>query len=209
LQQFCPGVGPDIRRHLSRPLPESFVVSGTLFETVDGISRPLAERQVRLLTITREPGRESEIEGAFLTDRSGRYTANVRPGSLVFAYARDVSGPWQPCLASAVVGKDTTIDVHVVPAGRSLEPPAAASPMITGVVYERTSEGRKPLPGVAVWLEAGLNSYLVAVAQTDDAGRFFLCRVNAPVWMGVSSRQDWFQELPGNADLFFEIELKR
>ena len=81
--------------------------------------------------------------------------------------------------------------------------------MITGLVYETTSQGRKPLRGVVVWLEAGLSSYLVAVTQTDEAGRFFLCRVNAPVWMGVSSYQEWFQSIPGTADSFFEVELKR
>ena len=65
------------------------------------------------------------------------------------------------------------------------------------------------MQGVTVWLEAGINGYVVAVTQTDEAGRFFLCRVNAPVWMGVSSRQEWFQTLPGTGDLFFEIELRR
>ena len=60
-----------------------------------------------------------------------------------------------------------------------------------------------------MWLESGLSSYLVALTQTDEAGRFFLCRVNAPVWMGVSSPQEWFRSIPGTADTFFEIELRR
>ena len=196
------------------PLPESFVVSGTLFETVDGVSRRLAERQVRLFGITVEScgagcSVEREREDTFHTDENGRYTARVPPKSRVYVYARDVSGPWQPCLATALVDKDTTIDVQVTPAGSSLTPPAAASPMITGFVYETTPQGRKPLPGVVAWLEAGQSSYLVAVTQTDEVGRFFLCRVNGPVWMGVRSREEWFQSLPGGADLFFEIELRR
>ena len=182
------------------------MVSGIFFETVDGISRRLANSQVRLLTIRPE----LEREDTFLTDDNGRYTANVRPGSRVFAYGRDVSGLWQPCLASALVDKDTTIDVGVVPAGSSLTPPAAASPMITGFVYEATAQGRKPLRGVVAWLEAGINSYLVALTQTDEAGRFFLCRVNAPVWMGVSSPQEWFQVNPWHCRRVFRgIELRR
>ncbi len=199
----------------SPPLPESFEVSGTLFETLDGVSRRLAMRQVRLLGIGlgscgQPPGGcQTEREDVYLTDDNGRFTARVPPNRRVFAYARDTSGPLQPCLASAVVDKDTTIDVEVAPAGRAPTPPAAASPMITGFVYETTSQGRKPLAGVVTWLEAGLSSYLVAVTQTDEAGRFFLCRVNAPVWMGVSSHQEWFQTIPGTADLFFEIELRR
>jgi hypothetical protein len=107
------------------------------------------------------------------------------------------------------VNQDTTIDLHVVPVGSSLTPPAAAGPMITGLVYETTAQGRQPLRGVVVWLEAGANGYLVAVTQTDDTGRFFLCRVNAPVWMGVSSREEWFESVAVTADTFFEIELGR
>jgi hypothetical protein len=43
-------------------------------------------------------------------------------------------------------------------------------------------------------------------------GRFYLCRVNAPVRMVVSAGngyQDVWQSLPGAGDLAFEIELKR
>jgi hypothetical protein len=201
----------------SQPLPQSFVVSGSLFETADGVSRRLAERQVRLFAISTRPcdppgsgcSTGTEQEHAFLTDANGSYTARVPTGSRVFAYGRDVSAPWQPCLASAVVDKDTTIDVQLVPVGSFLTPPAAASPMITGFVYEATSQGRQPLPGLVVWLEAGINGYLVAVTQTDQAGHFFLCRVNTPVWMGVRSRQEWFQSIPGTGDTSFEIELRR
>jgi hypothetical protein len=187
------------------PTPAFFVVSGTLFETVDGTSRPLAARQVRLLTINAQ----IEKEDAYFTDDNGHYTARASPGSRVFAYARDTTGPWQPCLASAVVNRDTSLDVHVVPQGNSLLPPPGASPLITGFVYETTAQGRRPLRGVVAWLEAGVNSYGVAVTQTDEGGRFFLCRANAPVWMGVSSRQEWFQLIPGTGDSFFEIELRR
>jgi hypothetical protein len=108
-----------------------------------------------------------------------------------------------------VVNGNTTIDVQMVPAGHPLTPPPAAGPLITGVVYETTSQGRKPLRGVVVWLEAGLNSYGVAITQTDEAGGFSLCRVNAPVWMGVSSRDEWFHSISGTGDLYLEIELRR
>ena len=195
----------------SPPVPQSYVVAGVLSETVDGVSRPLAGRQVHLYIsgtcpgppgCTVERGREP-----FYTDNSGRYTAEV-PKTRVFVSA-NVPG-LQPCVAGAAVDRDTTIDVQVVPAGSSFTPPPAASPMITGFVYETTPQGRKPLGGVGAWLEVGFaDSYRVAITQTDDAGRFFLCRVNAPVRMVVSSRQDWAQSIPGTGDMFFEIELRR
>jgi hypothetical protein len=116
----------------------------------------------------------------------------------------------QPCLASVPVDKDTTIDVQVFPIGSSLTPPTAAGPMITGFVYETTPQGRTPLRGVFAWLEVGLlDSWPVAKTYTDDAGRFFFCRVSAPVRMGVSGWAREPQSIPGTGDMFFEIELKR
>jgi hypothetical protein len=81
--------------------------------------------------------------------------------------------------------------------------------MITGFVLETTAQGRRPLQGVEVWLDVGQGIYRVAVTQTDEAGRFFLCNVNAQVGMGVSSYSEWFRSVPGTGDSFFEIELKR
>jgi hypothetical protein len=195
--------------------PKSYVVSGILFEEVDGGSRPLPGRQVRLFN-TGTCGQSTpgdcriEKEDVFRTDDNGRYTAVVPSGSRVFVYARGPAGTLQPCIATAVVDEDTTIDVQVAPAGSSLTPPLNASSMITGFVYETTSQGRKPLRDVGAWLEVGFgDSYVVALTQTDEAGRFFLCRVNVPVRMGVSSYQEWFQSIPGTGDLSFEIELKR
>jgi hypothetical protein len=90
--------------------------------------------------------------------------------------------------------------------------------MITGVVYEMTPEGRNPLQGVWAWLEVGIgDSFLVATTQTDEAGRFFFCRVNAPVRMVVSRYSDMEASgyrngvvfIPGTGDMSFEIELQR
>jgi hypothetical protein len=124
----------------------------------------------------------------------------------------------QPCLASAPVDKDTSIDVEVFPIGSSPTPQPAASPLITGFVYETTSQGRTPLRGVGAWLEVGFaDAWPVAKTYTDDAGRFFFCRVNAPVRMGVSGYQDMVVAgykdgvafIPGTGDMSFEIELRR
>ena len=90
--------------------------------------------------------------------------------------------------------------------------------MITGFVYETTPQGRNPVRGV--WAELGVGfggRYLVARTQTDDAGRFFFCRVNAPVQMVVSSYEEMVVAgypqgvafIPGTGDMFFELEVKR
>jgi hypothetical protein len=83
--------------------------------------------------------------------------------------------------------------------------------LITGFVFEATPQGPHPLRGVHVSVDASSDVW-VAYTQTDDAGRFFLCRVNAPVQMVVSAGngyQDWWQSIPGTGDMVLEIELRR
>jgi hypothetical protein len=121
----------------------SHAVSGTLYETIDGISRPLAGRPVFLWVQEPTTGRTHSVT----TDQNGRYTTQA-PTARVFASAWHPPDQQQPCLASAMVDKDTTIDVEVGPAGSTATPPFAATPLITGFVYETTPQGRTPLRGV-------------------------------------------------------------
>jgi hypothetical protein len=184
----------------------SHTVSGTLSETIDGISRPLAGRPVFLWIQEPTAGRTQSVT----TDQNGRYTTQV-PTARVFASAWHPPDQQQPCLASAVVDKDTTIDVEVGPSGGPATPPSAAAPLITGFVYETTPQGRAPLRGVHVSVEASVDVW-VAYTRTDDTGQFFLCRVNAPVQVVVSAGngyKDWWQSIPGAGDLAWDIELTR
>jgi hypothetical protein len=222
----CDNSAPTSPTNPSVPTPQSYVVSGTVTETVNGVSRPVAGSKVDLyFSGTCGPPANlragCDLGGVFSTDHNGRYTAQVTvlPKTRVFVAGAGLhASGHQPCLASALVDKDTTIDVQVIPLGSSSTPPPAAGPMITGFVYETTPQGRNPLRGVWAWLEVGVgDSWWVAQTQTDDAGRFFLCRVNAPVRMVVSSHQDMVvsgypygvEFIPGTGDMFFEIELKR
>ena len=205
----------------SPPVPQSYVVSGTVFETVDGISRPAAGRRVDLYMngICEQiiPGLACAREKAEVveTDQNGRYAVQVHvpdsrplsPKPVVFVTGAGLHARGQqPCLASALIDKDTTIDVEVFPVDSATTPPPSASPMITGVVYETTPQGRKPVRGVWAHLQVGVaDSYPVAKTQTDDAGRFFFCRVNRPVEMVVAEVTD----IPGTGDMFFEIEVRR
>jgi hypothetical protein len=134
----------------------------------------------------------------------------VFPRTLVFVAGAGLhAAGQQPCLASALVERDTTIDVEVFPVGSSTIVPPSAGPMITGFVYETTAKGRNPLRGAWASLDVGFaDSYLVAKTQTDEAGRFFFCRVNVPVRMGIPG-SDRSQDIPGTRDMSFEIEVKR
>jgi hypothetical protein len=131
----------------------------------------------------------------------------------VYIWAEGPSEVEQPCVAAAAIDKDTTMpDVELVPARTSARLPSAASPRITGFVYEAIPQGRKPLRGVAVVLFLQLaQDHPVAQVETDEAGRFLLCRVNTPLRLVVdlNGYEPWSKAIPGTSDLDFEIELKR
>ena len=186
--------------------PATYTVSGIVSQTVDGVSRPIAGRSVRIWV---EPDKREQYS---TTDPNGRYTTQVRPNARVFLWASISSFDQQPCIASGAVAKDTTVDVEVFPLGTSAKPPSAASPLITGFAFETTPQGRRPVRASAQ-LELTLDNF-VAWARTDDSGRFFFCRVNTPVRMAVAPlepelKDSFSQSIPGAGDVDFEIEFKR
>jgi hypothetical protein len=189
----------------TRAVAETYSVSGVVSKTVNGFSRPVADRQVHLWIQVSNGG----FARVAATDASGRFTTSLPPGR-VFANAMHPPDEHQPCLASALVNRDTTIDVELLPLDGPSALPSAASPLITGFVYELTPENRKPLRDISISVDAA-NDVWMAYTRTDDAGRFFLCRVNAPVQMVVSGYgyQDWWQSIPGTGDMQLEIELRR
>lgn len=194
----------------SPPQPISFVLSGDVAETVNGVSRPVADHYLALFIQETEglpPG--LTLRGSVqqvTTDQNGRYTTHV-PKSRVFVSA--VWGKRQPCVASASVSKDTVLDVEVF-SGSSVAPPMAAGPLITGFVYETTPQGRKPLRGAAAWLDLFSDMYIAATV-TDADGRFYFCRVNDSVRMDVDAEgyQARSEFIHGARDVFLEIELTR
>lgn len=204
----CDRVVPTSPTRVSLADPVMHVVSGIASETVGGNSRPLADRTVLLWVST--PGGGGGWAQAS-TDRNGRYMAHVPPAR-VFVTAWHPPDQHQPCLASAAIDGDTTLDVHVVPTGSTSTSIVKESPLITGIVYETTAQGRMPLRGIYVSLDAlPFLEVPVATTQTDETGRFVLCRVNAPVGLVVSGNgyQPWSQLISGTSDASLDIELRR
>jgi hypothetical protein len=192
----------------SPPVSQSYVVSGIVSLAVDEISRPIADRSVRLWI--EPPNASGGRAQSSATDPNGRYTAQVPARSRVFVWASTSSFDQQPCIVSATVDKDTTLDVQVFPHGSFPKAPSAAGPLITGFVYQATPQGRSP---VRANIQLGLfTENYVAWARTDEAGHFLFCRVNTPVGMEVAApgvSGSFFQSIPGTGDMFLEIELGR
>ena len=204
----CGGTAPASPSPPSQPV--SHVLSGTVFETVNGVAHAVADQYLALFIQETEGlppgiGLRTSVQSLH-TDSAGRYTAHV-PKSNVF-----VSASWgkrQPCVASVGVDRDTTLDVQVFPAG-SVASSTAGKQMITGSVYETTPNGRMPIQGADVWLDLFSDAY-VANTETDAAGRFSFCGVWTTVRLDVSREGYQGQSaffVPGDVRSF-EFELKR
>jgi hypothetical protein len=79
-------------------------------------------------------------------------------------------------------------------------------------VYETTPTGRQPIKGAIVFLDVGSDLF-VASTETDDAGRFYFCRVDADLQLGVSAvglqPNAQFASLSGGTDRHLEFEFRR
>jgi hypothetical protein len=128
----------------------------------------------------------------------------------------NASGAWrnQPCAVDAVIRSNTVLDIELVAdGGRGV---SAGSPTLTGVVYEMTAAGRKPIPTADVALIAGCSGLLAPYTRTDAEGRYAFCRVprgSACIFAALERfGGPWFSErqVPTavNGDTVLDIELK-
>lgn len=109
-----------------------------------------------------------------LTDSTGAFRySNVPDGSLWFEAVK--AGFDQPCAAVAsTIGQNATVSFDVVSSSRPLPALASTPYSISGVVFETTPNGRKPVSAVKVGFDMGGGLYVFGTT-TDDAGRYSLC----------------------------------
>jgi hypothetical protein len=195
------------------PSAPRHTLSGTVSEFIDGVSRPVSAVTVWLWLEQRTPQSIMGSAQSAITDQAGRYTLSV-PDSRVFA-SSGKPGALQMCLATTEVRSDTTLDVELISerdtlSGRIPDYWRLAHPLVTGVVYESTATGRLPLSNVAIFVDVLVDVYQ-AFTKTDESGRFFLCRVNAPIRMDfdLAGYQGTSRSAGGDVDANLEIELTR
>jgi hypothetical protein len=124
-----------------------------------------------------------------ITDADGRYVVHDLPhGYSVRLQAGTLFYPgWlHPCGAAALMNADAVVDIEVVD---SAEAPRTIrdSPRISGVVYESTPEGRRPIAGASVGYEplCWTGEFPSAWTRTDANGRYELCRLSPPAVFGA------------------------
>ena len=156
--------------------------------------------------------------GTITTNSQGRYLMNVGANILrVRVTAATSTGvSYQPCAITLTPTAGLTRDVHVITdialLGAHL-PDAllAETPLLSGQVFETTSEGRRPLANVWLTLN-GLygDDVILARTLTDSDGRFIFCDVPyAPslfLWASKDGYEDFGRgNLEGPA---LEIEMR-
>lgn len=119
--------------------------------------------------------------GALLTDGSGRYKLAALPAGVTVWLQAWKDGYVQQCAAPAVTLQgDTTVDVQLVSkanlaaSSASVPPPGVGFRSVSGVVFETTDAGKRPVAGAFVDYEP-IMDFPAAVTFTDSSGHYLLC----------------------------------
>jgi hypothetical protein len=173
----------------------SNTVGGVITEMTSQGSRPLGGVSVSAwVDLGRSGYSYMWANGARATDPNGRYQlANLPEGASVTLQVWK-EGYVQQCAAPTFkAAGDTMIDLRVVSKAlvsadpASVSPPAAGYRNISGVVYENSSDGRRPLAGAFVDFEP-FEDFPAALTLTDPQGRYLLCGIpeGTPAELGAS-----------------------
>src|SRR5262249_42081182 len=148
-------------------------------------------------------------------DAAGHYRISGLPDSFALLYASK-AGYLQPCAATVTLGADSSLDIALVSAaslsGASASAPmAAVSPTLSGVVFESTPEGRRPVEGVDIEMDWEPD-LLTATTRSDAAGRYLLCSLPTG-YIGVSAFKPAYETtgvaVQFNGDTVLDLEIKR
>ena len=160
-------------------------ITGVVWEYARDGLRPLANGAIFGWV---ESGSSGRTTGRIPLDAAGQYRLEV-PAE-VTRVRLHVAQDYQPCAYTLTPSADLRQDLHIVTQpsqlGANIPRPLAGTPStLSGVVYELTVEGRRPVGGATVELD-GLHGLGLVVARTltDAEGRYVLC--------GVPSRESLY-----------------
>ena len=157
---------------VSSPPPQTFTLSGTVYEHGPWGQRPLANVPLDI-----SPGLQPAAPRA-ATDSDGRYVF-TGPPSFEMKVRADSSSHHQPCRAALPFFADLTLDVHVVPGtvlSTSGIPPSVPviGLRVSGQVTDRRT--RQPVAGATIAAATDdIFDYTLARTLTDSLGRYVVC----------------------------------
>ena len=155
------------------PTPDGFRLSGTVLESTPQGTRAVSGGHIFFWVGSRSGGQVS-------VDTTGRYViGGLAPGPIVrltWMPDADRLDLHQPCPANlSMPAADAQRDIEVV---RSGSPGFRYdSPTVSGIVYESTADGRRPLPHTRVLFSIDESGGFDAYTDTDADGRYVLCRI--------------------------------
>ena len=162
------------------PIPgvPGFTLSGHIVEGTPAGPRPLPGGHVDYV-VEEADGGIAAIAGHVGADLNGRYAiANIPAGRRVRVTGFMAPTPvWmsQRSPTSAIVNADTELDIELVAPGfRGISP---GSPTLTGLAFEMTPEGRRPVSNTPVVYYTTYFGTFAAYTHTDSSGHFEFDRV--------------------------------
>lgn len=121
------------------------------------------------------PGENFGTGDGFVTDDNGRYVfPHVLHGTTLRIRA-DKSGFYQPCCVGATVTAESTLRLELV--RRGTWPRVLTSPVLSGMVYTETPQGRQPVVDLAIGYLTACTGLVQVYGRTDDQGRYVFCRL--------------------------------
>lgn len=164
-------------------------VFGTVFEVSLHGLRPLEGARVVVASIwgtkfaTTDSAGRYEVSG--LHDLLGQ--TETPPLQSLNAIKSGYSQPCRPAIGRWLVGADRELNIHLVAddiLASTGTPPLLpmAGPVVAGIVFERTAQGRRPVAGAAVAVDFSNGMFRPPAAHTisDATGRFTLCGLTEP-----------------------------
>lgn len=186
-EPLSPPTAPTLPNIPSIPVAPTFTLSGVITERFSG--RPVQGARVWVRPFTFAQVRSWPPGGMRTTpsDGSGRYAITGVPSvgpvwvSTAQTWGDAFSAPYMhQCVTTVTLEGDATLDVTVssttdlVALNASTSPTPPNSRIVSGTVFEVTSNGRQPVSNVWVGWEAVMDG-LVAETRTDAAGHYRVC----------------------------------
>jgi hypothetical protein len=149
-------------------------VSGTVFEIVAQRPVPI---QSRVSFEYRKPNESFSTGGMVSADDGSFVLEHVSSGTALTLRAAASIGSWreQPCGVNTLVRSDTRLDIELVQTGTTGV--TTGSPVLSGLVYEMTPAGRRPIADADVAYVSGCSGLAEVYARTDGQGRYSFCRL--------------------------------